>query len=195
LPRGIAPNDCINIIRGSPAELSVYEELASLPLPHHVAWRYDYKYPKYGPTLLTLLSAWLAQPDPHDKVESLDRALLLFAAACIVVGPLQRENPAYRPWWSAQNRRLQEAFGARLGSDAWQWIDHQLPDRVFHQELENMLRTIPGRWVGAVQAKAADRTDASPIDALREDEVRTLHEELGEVISAEEEMRTRHASA
>jgi hypothetical protein len=173
------------------AEVSVYEELAAFPLPRAVTKFYDRHNPQYGPTLLTLLSAWFGSP--NNQATPLDRALLLFAAACVVVGPLQRENPAYRPWWNLHNSKLRDAFRLRLGSNAWHWIRAQLPDRVFHADLEGMLRAIPYQWARAIEAKGADSSKADAMGLLTPDELKELREELGEVIYQTEEEKPTEA--
>jgi hypothetical protein len=166
-------------------EVNVYDKLATFPLPHKIVDRYHIPggSTEDAPTLLTLLSAWFGYPSNFKDANGYDRALLVFGGACIVVGPLQRENSLYQPWWSAPNQTIQREFYRRLGEDCWKWIGKQLPDRAFPPALEGLLRQIPRVWATAVSAKAAELVRSSPIDELKPDDLRQLGEELGDVIS------------
>jgi hypothetical protein len=163
------------------AEADVYPELAVFPLPRSVAAKYEVG--RALPTMLTLMSAWFGNPRAHKDAMPLDRALLLFGGACIVIGPLQRESPAYRPWWIDMNAKMRHAFAVRLGSDAWNWIAKQLPDRVFHRKLEDMLRLIPSGWSRVATAKGADSVKAERIKEPTREMIEELRHDLGEVIS------------
>jgi hypothetical protein len=167
------------------AEADVYPELGVFPLPRSVAAKYDVG--KALPTMLSLMSAWFCSPRANKDASVLDRALLLFGGACVVVGPLQRESPAYRPWWIDMNENMRRAFAARLGSDAWNWIAKQLPDRVFHPTLEHMLRSIPSRWSNVATVSGADTLMAEWIDEPTRQMIDELRRDLGEVISEENE--------
>jgi hypothetical protein len=163
------------------AEADVYPELATFPLPWSVAAKYDGR--RALATMLTLMSAWFGNPRANEEATLLDRALLLFGGACVVVGPLQRESPAYRPWWIDMNVHMRQAFALRLGRDAWNWIAGQLPDRVFHHELEDMLRSIPSLWSRVATAKGADPVKAEWIHEPPREMIEALRHDLGEVIS------------
>ena len=60
---------------------TVLEDLALFKLPRSVDL--NYRVESFQPTMLTLLSRWLSSPP--DKSSAADRALLLFASACVVV--------------------------------------------------------------------------------------------------------------
>jgi hypothetical protein len=167
------------------AEADVYPELATFPLPSSVAAKYEGR--RALPTMLTLMSEWFSNPRATKEAELLERSLLLFGAACVVVGPLQRESPAYRPWWIDMNAHMRQAFAMRLGREVWNWIAAQLPDRAFHHELEAMLRSIPSLWSRVVTAKGADPVTAEGIDESTSKMIEALREDLGEVISDLEE--------
>jgi hypothetical protein len=137
--------------------------------------------------MLTLMSAWFGNPRANKDAAPLDRALLLFGGACVVVGPLQRESPAYRPWWIDMNAHMRQGFAVRLGSETWKWIAGQLPDRIFHHELEDMLRSIPSLWSRLANAKGADSVKAEWIDEPTREIIDALRQYLGEVISDVEE--------
>jgi hypothetical protein len=166
-------------------EEEIYAQFASFPLPEKTALNYrvdpDGKSGKQ-PSLLTLLSTWFGAPRAEENTTFVDRALLLFAGACVVVVPMQRENRAFLPWWTGRNSSLTSAFRERLASDLWNWIAKQLPDRVYHAELEGMLRTVPPRWSRASTATAADPVKSEKIAVLDASEIAELEKQLGEVI-------------
>lgn len=160
----------------------VYAQLSSFPLPELA--EHNYLVGKFKePNLLTLLSAWSCRPRGGGNVTILDRALLLFAGACVVVDPLQREHKAFLPWWTEQNSSLGEAFRERLARDLWEWLAKQLPDRVFHTELEDMLQTVVQRWSGIRTASRASPIKAHVMAALDLDDIKKLELLLGEVIA------------
>jgi hypothetical protein len=175
-------------------ETDVNYGLASFPLPQSIASKYPTQLGATRPTLLGLLSAWFGRPRDRD-VLPLERALLLFAGACVVIGPLQQETPLYRPWWIDRTPQMLQAFRHRLGRDTWAWLSKQLPDRAFRRELEEMLRNIPDLWSGAAQAKSPSPRKPDPIEDPTADVVKALSEDLGDVISDFEEEKNTAAKA
>jgi hypothetical protein len=165
-----------------------YDDMSVLPLPRAIADKY--RIGSSDPSLLTALSAWFGHvADGHDS-GTLDRALLIFAAACAVVGPLRRQNEAYGGRWLIENRTIREHFHQRLGRDVWDWISAQLPDRAFNRRLENLLRSIPRIWMKASlpPTSTPQSFDPEPIDDITHDEREQLVMELGEVLLDDEEL-------
>jgi hypothetical protein len=80
-------------------------------------------------------------------------------------------------------KNVKQIFDQRLGQDAWAWIAAQLPDRVFHHKLEEVLQAISSTWALAANAKAADQMERESLDDLSPDEIRTLSTELGDLIT------------
>jgi hypothetical protein len=146
-------------------EATIYEDLALFPLPPFVAARYLAR-PDSVATVLTLLSTWFAHPNSVEGATIFDRALLLFGGACVVVGRLHRESPAFKPWWIDQNFAIKRAFELRLGSETWGWISKQLPDRVFHYRLEQALQEVPLVWMHIDTIGPADPIVAESIEAI-----------------------------
>src|SRR5262245_55414941 len=74
---------------------ALYGELGLFPLPQSMADRYRIggRLGQKDPSVLTLLSRWFGHPAGIKDVTALDRALLMFGGACVVVGPLLRESP------------------------------------------------------------------------------------------------------
>lgn len=140
---------------GPTEKVDVYDDLALFPLPDRMSHRY-HGFGNSAPTVLTLLSAWFAYPMSVKGATGLDRALLLFGGACVVVPALQRESWAYRPSMIDMNQQLRDAFVLRLGQAAWDWIAKQLPDRAFEKKLENALQKIPQIWTNAAEAGGSD---------------------------------------
>src|SRR5262245_6594531 len=180
----LAPNWALwDLQRADGADL--YRELGHFPLPQTMAERYraGRQFGKKDPTVLTLMARWFSHPAGIANAGPLDRALLLFGGACITVGTLQRESPAYRPWWIDQNNRLLDEFSFRLAQDTWTWIGAQLPDRAFEPALEHLLQTIPHVWAQLAQAEAADDVDPPWPEEITYDEYYVLARELGDVIA------------
>jgi hypothetical protein len=142
--------------------------------------------PPAFPTVLTLLSTWFAHPNSIEGATTFDRALLLFGGACVAVGRLHRESPAYKPWWIDQNSQIKRAFELRLGSETWAWISKQLPDRAFHYRLEEALQQIPQVWMEINTIGPSDRIVASSIAEIDENEIEYLRGVLGEIIGEDE---------
>jgi|GEM_PF-1973349 len=163
----------------------LYSELGRYPLPLAMAERYRAggKFGRNDPTVLTLMSRWFSHPAGIADAAVLDRALLLFGGACVTVGALQRDNPAYRPWWVDQNARLLQEFEGRLAQDTWAWIAAQLPDRAFHSDLEQLLRTIPHVWAQVAEAQASDDVKRPWPEELKDHDTLMLENELGDVIA------------
>ena len=172
-------------------EATIYEDLALFPLPPPVASRYP-AHPASVPTVLTLLSTWFAHPNSIEGATTFDRALLLFGGACVAVGRLHRESPAYKPWWIDQNSQIKRAFELRLGSETWAWISKQLPDRAFHYRLEAALQEIPQVWMEINTIGPSDRIVASPIAEIDENEIDYLRGVLGEIIGEDEHHDEHH---
>jgi len=118
----------------------VYDDISTLPLPGAIASKYCIG--GSDPNLLTVLSAWFGHVGHAD--EMLDRALLIFGAACVVVGPLKRQNEIYRVPWLVGSVR--QNFFERLGRDSWNWVSAQMPSRAFNQTMESLLREVPRIW-------------------------------------------------
>jgi hypothetical protein len=166
-------------------EATIYEDLALFPLPPSIAPLYP-AHSDSVPTVLTLLATWFSHPNSLHKATTFDRALLLFGGACVVVGRLHRESPAFKPWWIDQNSRVKQAFEVRLGSETWGWISKQLPDRVFDYRLEGTLREIPRIWMGINTIGPSDRIVARSISKIDPSGNKYLRRRLGEILSDEE---------
>jgi hypothetical protein len=166
----------------------VYDDLSVLPLPRAIAA--TYRIGDSDPTLLTALCAWFGHVADARSSRSLDRAMLIFAAACAVVGPLRRQNAAFRLGWLIESTTIREQFYQRLGRDTLDWISAQLPNRAFNWKLEDLLRSIPRIWAKASlpPTSTPQSFDPEPIDGLMQDEMEQLVDELGEVLLNDEEL-------
>jgi hypothetical protein len=166
-------------------EAIIYEDLRLLPLPPSVAGRYPARVNNV-PTVLTLLSTWFAHPNSIEEPRSLDRALLLFGGACVVVGRMQRQSPMFKPWWIDQNPQVQKAFETRLGSESWKWISQQLPDRTFHSRLEEALQEVARIWMHVNTIGPSDKVFFDSIEEIHLEEIRYLRRQLGEILADDE---------
>jgi hypothetical protein len=163
----------------------IYEDLGLFPLPPSLASRYPARVNSV-PTVLTLLSTWFAHPNSIEGANSLDRALLLFGGACVVVGRMQRQSPMFKPWWIDQNPQIREAFETRLGSESWKWISQQLPDRAFHYSLEEALQEVSHIWSAITTIGPSDEVFLDPIERIYPGEIKYLRSELGEILGEDE---------
>lgn len=175
-------------------EATIYDDLGQFPLPPSIASSYPARADRV-PTVLTLLSTWFAHPNSVAGATTLDRALFLFGGACVIVGRLQRESPAFKPWWINQNPSVRQSFDARLGEETWKWLSKQLPDRAFDRRLEETLRDVSRVWMKIGTIGPSDMIYFKPILGMTEEEVAALYNSLGEILTEGESVYWHEADA
>lgn len=158
-------------------DIDVYDELASLPLPRSCIERFQNL--DASATVLAHLSICLATPSKLAKAPHLDRSLLLFCSALVVVSTPIQIGLFSSPLHDRLRRDLRHALDVKLGNAAWAWLSNQLPDRAFPKELERVLEDAPRVWA------AQDADEPLKIERLTEEAAESIHELLSEMIDTD----------